>query len=88
MNFVFDQVENFMGKGENAGKEHCLLFPPQFFRRISPQGMAKTRDSIVNGYRKITPERYLFSLLIFNISCFVSMYLLPRLGGSVVSVLD
>ena len=25
--FVFDRVENIVGKGENAGYQHFLLFP-------------------------------------------------------------
>ena len=27
---VFDRVENIVGKGENAGYQHFLLFPPCF----------------------------------------------------------
>ena len=28
---VFDRVENIVGKGENAGNQHFLLFPQQHF---------------------------------------------------------
>ena len=28
--FVFDRVENIVGKGENAGYQHFLLFPQCF----------------------------------------------------------
>ena len=30
MIFVFDKVENIVGKGENAGYQHFLLFPRCF----------------------------------------------------------
>ena len=30
MIFVFDRVENIVGKGENAGYQHFLLFPQCF----------------------------------------------------------
>ena len=33
----FDQVENIMGNGENAGYQHFLLFP-QCFQKTSFQG--------------------------------------------------
>ena len=34
---VFDRVENIVGKGENAGNQHFLLFP-QCFQNPSPSG--------------------------------------------------
>ena len=37
MIFVFDRVENIVGKGENAGYQHFLLFP-QCFQRFFTQG--------------------------------------------------
>ena len=30
MTFVFNRVENIVGKGENAGYKHFLLFPQCF----------------------------------------------------------
>ena len=33
-NFVFGRVENIVGKGENAGYQHFLLFP-QCFQKLS-----------------------------------------------------
>ena len=27
MEFLFNRIENIMGKGENAGNQHFLLFP-------------------------------------------------------------
>ena len=30
MKFFFDRVENIVGKGENAGYQHFLLFPQYF----------------------------------------------------------
>ena len=37
---VFDRVENIMGKGENAGYQHFLLFP-QCFQRASFPDVSK-----------------------------------------------
>ena len=34
MTFVMERVENIVGKGENAGYQHFLLFP-QFFQKAS-----------------------------------------------------
>ena len=34
MIYVFDMVENIVGKGENAGYQHFLLFP-QCFQKAS-----------------------------------------------------
>ena len=32
---VFDRVENFVGKGENAGYQHFVLFPQCFQKTVS-----------------------------------------------------
>ena len=37
---VFDRVENIVGKGENAGHQHFLLFP-QCFEKASFPDMSK-----------------------------------------------
>ena len=37
---VFDTAENLVGKGENAGNQHFLLFP-QGFQKLSVSGMLK-----------------------------------------------
>ena len=37
---VYDRVENIMGKGENAGYQHFLLFP-QCFQKASFSGSLK-----------------------------------------------
>ena len=37
---LFDKVENTMGKGQNAGYQHFLLFP-QYFPKSSPLGLLK-----------------------------------------------
>ena len=34
---VFDRDENIVGKGENAGNQHFLLFP-HVFKRHLPEG--------------------------------------------------
>ena len=39
---LYDRVENIMGKGENAGYQHFLLFP-HFFQRPSFTGSLKIR---------------------------------------------
>ena len=41
---VFDRVENIVGKGENAGYQHFLLFP-QCFQKASFSD--KSKDVIV-----------------------------------------
>ena len=33
---VFDRVENIVGKGDNAGYQHFLLFPQCFVKAIFP----------------------------------------------------
>ena len=33
---VFDRIENIVGKGENAGSKHFLLFPQCFQKTFSP----------------------------------------------------
>ena len=40
MIYVFERVENIVGKGENAGYQHFLLFP-QCFLKLSFSGMLK-----------------------------------------------
>ena len=42
---VFDKVENIVGKGENAGYQHFLLFP-QCFQKASPPGSVFTNHSL------------------------------------------
>ena len=39
---VFDRVENIVGKGENAGYQHFLLFP-QCFQKAFLLGLLKLR---------------------------------------------
>ena len=34
--FVFNRVENIVGKGENAGDQHFLLFPQCFEKASFP----------------------------------------------------
>ena len=45
---VFDRIENIMGKGENAGYQHFLIFP-QCFQKASFLGVVKSRDCVVKG---------------------------------------
>ena len=37
MQYFFDRVENFVGKGENAGYQHFLLFPQCFLNDSSSE---------------------------------------------------
>ena len=43
----FQRVENIVGKGENAGYQHFLLFP-QYFPKISFPGSCVS-DCVVKG---------------------------------------
>ena len=43
LKFVLWRVENIVGKGENAGYQHFLLFPQCFLRVV------KGRDCVVMG---------------------------------------
>ena len=45
MKFVLGRVENIVGKGENAGYQHFLLFP-QCFQKASCTG-SLSRDCVV-----------------------------------------
>ena len=40
LKFVLERVENIVGKGENAGNQHFLLFP-QSFQKVSYTGSLK-----------------------------------------------
>ena len=42
LKFVLQRVENIVGKGENAGYQHFLLFP-QCFQKPSFSGSLKVR---------------------------------------------
>ena len=48
LKFVLERVENIVGKGENAGYQHFLLFP-QCFQKTSLSGSLKNRDCVVKG---------------------------------------
>ena len=45
---VFDRVENIVGKGENAGNQHFLLFP-HCFQKVSILEVVKCRDCVVKS---------------------------------------
>ena len=40
--FLLDSVEHIVGKGDNAGCQHFLLFP-QCFQKVSSSGMLKVK---------------------------------------------
>ena len=48
MIFVLDGVENIVGKGENAGYWHFIIFP-QFFQKASFLVVVKSRDCMVKN---------------------------------------
>ena len=47
MIYVFDRVENNVGRGENAGKQHFLLFP-QCSQKCVFLRVVKSQDCVVN----------------------------------------
>ena len=60
---IFDRVENTVGKGENAGYQHFLLFP-QCFQKPSSSGSLNVRVvwlrvEILDGYLNLL-HRFLF----------------------------
>ena len=50
MKFVFGRVENIVGKGENAGNLHFLLFP-QYFQNASFSMLLKSQVHAVRGFK-------------------------------------
>ena len=46
LKFVSETVENIVGKGENAGYQHFLLFP-QHFQKSFQLGVVKSRDCVI-----------------------------------------
>ena len=51
MIFVYDKVENIVGKGENTAYQHFLLFP-QYFQKAFYSGSLKVRtvwESVKSG---------------------------------------
>ena len=47
LKFVLVQIENIVGKGENAGDKHFLLYP-QCFQKLSFQ-RSLSRDCVVKS---------------------------------------
>ena len=45
---VTDWVENIVGKGENAGYQHFLLFPTMFSKSFFPR-VVKSQDCMVKS---------------------------------------
>ena len=48
LKFLFGRVENIVGKGENAGDQHFLLFPTLFSKAFFSRGI-KSWDCVVKG---------------------------------------
>ena len=44
--FIFDEIENIVGKGENAGYQHFLLFPTMFSKAFFLR-ILYTRDCVL-----------------------------------------
>ena len=57
VHFYFDRVENMVGKGENAGYQHFLLFP-LCFQKASFFRVMKSGDCMVKGLAIY--DRFLF----------------------------
>ena len=54
MNLVtFDRVENIVGKGDNAGYQHCVLFPQCFLQFFPSRSLElKIFSKLVNSVSK------------------------------------
>ena len=50
MTSVFDRKENIVGKGENAGYQHFLLFP-RCFQKAAFLGVVISRDCVVKSFK-------------------------------------
>ena len=48
LKFVLGRVENIVGKGENVGYQHFLLFP-QYFSKGFFRRVVKSRDCVVKS---------------------------------------
>ena len=48
LKFALGRVENILGKGENAGYQHFLLFP-KMFSKASFLRVVKSRDCVVKS---------------------------------------
>ena len=59
---VSDRVENIVGKGENAGYQHFLLFP-QCFQRVSLSGSLKVG---IGGKELIEQEKMMVTFSLFH----------------------
>ena len=49
MEYVFDEIENTVGKGENAGYQHFFLFPIMFSKHFILR-VVKTCDCVIKNY--------------------------------------
>ena len=52
---VTDWVENIVGKGENAGYQHLLLFPTMFSKGLF-FGVVKSLDYVLKSEHKFTMQ--------------------------------
>ena len=48
LKFALGRVENIVGKEENAGYQHFLLFPP-CFEKASSLGVIKSQDGVITS---------------------------------------
>ena len=69
MIFVYDRVENIVGKGENAGYQHFLLFP-QDFQRLTVSRSLKLEIAWVRVNRQfpVFLTRFAYRLQILSVS--------------------
>ena len=53
--FVLGKVKNILGKGENAGYQHFLLFPT-CFQKASTEMVVKSRDCVGKSLKVVFPK--------------------------------
>ena len=59
--YVFDRVENIVGKGENAGYQHFLLFP-QSFQKACFSGCHYVIMGLIRHIKKKKKKKYVLSV--------------------------
>ena len=57
MKFLLDMIENIVGKGENAGYQHFLLFP-QCFQKPFFFNVVKSWDYVIKGKGRMLRIRF------------------------------
>ena len=58
LKYVLGRVENILGKGENAGYQHFLLFPTMFSKGFLPLKGSLTLYSIDTDFNASTTDSF------------------------------